>query len=189
LVANIGYAQNTRELILGEWVSDSRTKGGLGGAKFYSADGTLIITFGALVDFTYKVEGNILSIYSLENDLIKKQEISYVGEEIILKTLGTNIEEKLSRVDGDDDQTIVGKWEGSLHNTEAKQILHFTDTGNFYLSVPFASVTGKYQVNKHTLIETIEGKDPSEWRWRFGDNTLILEKTDGSKIERYIRKP
>jgi len=37
------------------------------------------------------------------------------------------------------------------------------------------------------LKEIIKGK-VLEWKWHFEDNTLILEKLDGSKKETYVKK-
>jgi len=184
LLTITSYAQDRQDLIMGEWVSESRTKGGLGTSRSFKAGGTLIVTFGALVNFTYKLEKNILSLYGIEGDLIAKKEVYYLDTDIILINLETKEEERLSRIDGDSKKTILGKWKGP-HYTGGKQILHFTANGNCYLSVPFMFARGNYQVSNHVLKEIIKGK-VLEWKWHFEDNTLILEKLDGSKKETYM---
>ncbi|WP_177419089.1 hypothetical protein [endosymbiont of Lamellibrachia barhami] len=179
--------KDTQDSIIGEWISASRTKGGLGTSKSYQSDGTLIVAFGALVDFSYKLEENILSLYGTDGNLVAKKQVSYIGDDIILKNIATNKEERLTRTAGASDETILGKWKG-VHYTGGKQVLHFTASGNCYLSVPFMSAIGHYQINNHILIEKIKGKEPSEWKWRFEGRNLILEKHDGSKTETYVMK-
>jgi hypothetical protein len=171
--------------VLGEWVSVERTKGGLGTAKIYTADGAVHATFGALVDFKYKIIGNKLTLsFPDAADIVQNVEIN--GTKMIL-TDDTGNKQELTRISGDAKFGIIGKWMGD-HYTGQKQILHFTTLKNCYLSVPMISAKGTYQVKGDNLIESFEGKNKKEWRWAIDDNVLTLTEAAQGKPEKYMRK-
>jgi len=130
--------------ILGEWVSAKRTAGGLGGSKYYKQDGTVIATFGALIDYKYKLTGNILSLYNQEGELSSEEEFKISGSNLFLKNVKTSKEQKLERYDGDHKNGIIGKWIGE-NDTGKKWCFHFTENMNCYFSVPLAQVQGQYR--------------------------------------------
>jgi hypothetical protein len=123
------------ESIHGEWISVNRTKGGLGATKTYKQNNQMISTFGALVDFEFKLDKNQL-ILSIPNTPDITQNVIFSDTKLILTDKSGNKQE-LTRLDKKGSANIAGRWIGN-HYTGAKQILHFTDKQNCYFSVPFA---------------------------------------------------
>ena len=185
ITSPLGLHANDNPLI-GEWVSASRTKGGLGGSKYFNKDGTVIVTFGALVDFTYKIKGNILSFYDDKGTFIADNEFKFSGSNLILKNIERGKELELTRVQGDPLPSIIGKWVGD-HYTGGKQCMHFTKGLNCYFSVPFEQVKATYKVNGDTYTEKYP-EGTSEWKIGIEGDLLTLTKTDGSKVEKYRKK-
>ena len=163
LIFSSCYAQTTPDSIYGEWVSTSRSKGGLGATKTYQPDGTSTTTFGALVNFTYKLNKTTLFIYDVNGELQTTEQVIYDGSDIVLKNLNTHKEQKLIRINKTESSTIIGKWKGT-HYTGKEKTLHFTSKNNCYLSIPFATVVGKYKLNNKKMTEFIKGKKHSEWK-------------------------
>ncbi len=170
--------------ILGEWISVERSKGGLGAAKNYNKDGTVQATFGALVDFKYKVTGKKITLSFPEaDDIVQKFEIK---DSKLVLTDATGNKQELTRISDDAITGLLGKWTG-VHYTGAKQILHFTAAHNCYLAVPMISADGTYIIMGDILTESYKDKGSQNYKWTIRDNVLIL--TDGQgKTEKYMRK-
>jgi len=173
--------------LIGEWVSATRTKGSLGGSKYFNKDGTVIVTFGALVDFTYKTKDNILSLYDDKGTFIADNEFKFSGSNLILKNTKGGEAQELTRVQGEPLPNIIGKWVGD-HYTGKKQCIHFTKGLNCYFSVPFEQVKGTYKVNGDTYTEEFSEKEKTEWKISIENDLLTLTKKDGSKVEKYRKK-
>jgi hypothetical protein len=173
--------------ILGEWISVERTKGGLGAAKNYSKDGSVQATFGALVDFKYKLNGKKLTLSLPQvpeaTDIVQNFEIK--GSKLIL-TDETGNKQELTRISGDAKTGLLGKWTGD-HYTGAKQILHFTAAQNCYLAVPMISADGTYFIMGDILSETYKDKGSQNYQWAIQDSVLTLTDSQG-KTEKYMRK-
>jgi hypothetical protein len=173
-------------VVLGEWISVERTKGGLGSTKTYTADGAVHATFGALVDFKYKLTGNKLTFsFPGADDIVQKIEIK--GTKMILTFETTGDKQELTRIAGNPKAGIIGKWTGD-HYTGQKQIMHFTTAKNCYLSVPMLSANGRYNVTGDFLTESFDEKGPKKWKWSIQDNVLILTDPSQGKSEKYMRK-
>jgi|WetSurMetagenome_2_1015567.scaffolds.fasta_scaffold148087_1 hypothetical protein len=171
--------------ILGEWISVHRTKGGLGSTKIYNREGIVNRTFGALVDYTYKVTGNKLTLsFPDAADIVQTLQID---DTKLILTDGSGNKQELTRLSGDAKYGIIGKWTGD-HYTGKKQILHFTESNNCYLAVPMLSAKGSYQIKDDTLTETFEGKGKQVWQWSIKDNVLILTDLTQGNSEKYMRK-
>lgn len=184
LLAIFPTLSNAESQILGEWYSVQRSNG-LGSAKTYSEDGTVYVTFGALVDFKYELKGDKLTIsFPKADDIIQKVEIKN-GNMTLTDAAGNK--QELTRMDGNTSIGIIGKWTGD-HYTGKKQILDFTAGKTCHLAVPMLSVKGTYQVKGDTLTESFEEKGTKDWKWAIHDNLLMLTETGQGKSEKYIRK-
>lgn len=173
--------------LIGEWVSTVRSKGGLGGSRYFSADGTVIVTYGALIDLKYKTTGNILSLYNENKELVTEHEFMFSGTNLLLKEVTTGREDKLTRVEGESVHNIIGKWVGD-HYTGGKKCMHFTEGQNCYFSVPFFQGKAKYKVDGDAYVEESVEKGLTEWKVSIEGDLLILTKKDGSKLEEYRKK-
>jgi len=173
--------------ILGEWISVERTKGGLGAAKNYSKVDSVQATFGALVDFKYKLDGKKLTLSLPQvpeaSDIVQTFKID--GDKLTLTDDSGNKQE-LTRIPGAGNSGIIGKWTGD-HYTGAKQILHFTKEQNCYLAVPMISADGTYTIMGDVLSESYKDKGSKHYKWTIQDGVLTLNDSQG-KTEKYMRK-
>ncbi len=173
------------ESIYGEWIAVDRTKGGLGAAKTYQQDNNFKVTFGALVDFTYVLNGNKLTLsFPGSPDDIKKVKITQTRLTI---TDDSGNKQELSRLDKSKATEIIGEWIGD-HYTGGKQILHFTNNNNCYLAVPFMSEEGSFILQDTQLVEKYRNNKILEYKWLVQDEILILTSISSGKTERYKRK-
>ena len=172
--------------LVGEWVAAATSRGGLGGTKTYTTNGTVITTYGAVLDFRYKIEGTTL-ISFVETGKPMQQEVIFSGSQMTLKDKATGQEQKLTRMDGPSGSGIVGKWTGS-HYTGGKQIMDFTTNLNCYFSVPMMTAKEPYSVKGSTLTEESERKGTTAWTWVIQDDILTLTKVGTNKVERYKKK-
>jgi hypothetical protein len=173
--------------LIGEWVSTTGSKGGLGGSKYYRTDGTVIVTYGALVDYQYKIKDNLLSLYNEKGELSFENEYKINGSDLVLKEIKTGKEQKLKRVEGDLTPSIIGKWVGS-NDTGAKYCMHFTKGLNCYFSVPMDQVKGQYKFVGNKSIEEFSEIGKTEWIIRIEGDSLTLLENGNSKIEEYRKK-
>jgi hypothetical protein len=173
--------------LLGEWISVERSKGGLGAAKNYTQDGNVRATFGALVDFKYKIVGKKLTLSLPQvpkaTDIVQTFQIN--GDKLTL-TDDTGNKQELTRMPGAGNSGIIGKWTGD-HYTGAKQILHFTKEQNCYLAVPMISADGTYTIMGDVLSESYKDKGSQHYKWAIQDGVLTLNDSQG-KTEKYMRK-
>lgn len=172
--------------ILGEWISVERTKGGLGSARNFAADGVVQATFGAFVDFQYKLDGNKLTLTLVmpggAPDIVQQVEIKDATMTI---AMGTQEKQELTRIAGTPQSGIIGKWTGN-HYAGGKQILQFTPSNNCYFSLPMKSTKGTYQINGDKLIEVFGGQNKTEWIWSIDNDVLTLKQAEG-KTQKYMR--
>lgn len=172
--------------LVGEWVAAATSRGGLGGTKTYTTNGTVVTTYGAVLDFRYQMEGTTL-ISFVETGKPMQQEITLSGSQMILKDKATGQEQKLTRMDGSSGSGIVGKWTGG-HYTGGKQIMDFTTNLNCYFSVPMMTAIEPYTVKGSTLTEESERKGTTSWTWVIQNDILTLTKVGTNKVERYKKK-
>jgi hypothetical protein len=174
-------AQNS---IVGEWIAVERTKGGLGASKSFNIEGIVVTTFGALVDFKYRISGTKMTLsYPNETDVVQKYQIK--NGKLIL--INETCKQELSRLSGEAKTEIVGKWIGD-HYTGGKQILHFTKGGNCYFSVPMVSEEGSYKIDGDRLTETYDKGKIQSWNWSIQSDNLTLIDLVNGKHEKYMRK-
>lgn len=179
----LSVAQDTP---VGEWVSVSTSRGGLGGTREYDAHGVVSVEFGAILNLKYKVLDGKL-ILTGEDSPTPPQAIKIEGDTLTLTDPKSKKEQNFTRVKNSECDGIVGKWVGD-YDTGAKQIIHFTTNLNCYYSVQMLSLTGSYSIDGNKLTEEFPGKGQTEWKWDVKNDILTMTKTDGSKIEKYERK-
>ena len=171
--------------IEGEWISINKSIGGLGITREYRGDGVTRIAFGAMLNLKYTTKGKSLIISDAEGNVIQKHKFTISDNTLTLKG---KLKQVLSRIDGEANTGIIGKWIGK-HDTGDKQIMHFTKNMNYYYSVPMATRDGKYSIKGDTLFEEWPGKNRNaEYSWKIKDNILTLIVSDGSKTEQYEMK-
>jgi len=170
--------------IFGEWLALER-KDGLGVAKTYTQNGGVQATYGALIDYRYKLAGKKLVLSSPPNEAIVRY-VEINAAKLILTDLSGN-RQKFTRISGDVRSGIIGKWTGD-HHTGRKQVMHFTAAKNCYVSVPIVTEKGSYSLKADTLTEKISGKRTENWQCSIDNDVLTLTSPGKDKSEQYRRK-
>ena len=172
--------------ITGEWLSKGRSKGGLGTTIIFTNDGKVTTTMGALVDFTYKIEGDKLFLSGTNGEKLSYQ-FKQEKNTLELKDLSCGEIQKMTKVESCSPSSIIGKW-AYKHYSGAPAEMEFTKNGNCYLSVPMDKVDGKYTISDGILVIKLAGKPESKWTYSIDKDTLTITElgTDEKKI--YNRK-
>ncbi|HSO85768.1 MAG TPA: hypothetical protein VLQ91_04400 [Draconibacterium sp.] len=135
-------------LMVGEWFPLNTSNGGLGAGYTFNEDGKFTTILGAYVAFKYKLEGDTL-IMILPGAGENKTKVEITSTKLIFINNERNTE--LTRIAGDNNTGIIGKWSG-VHDTGSKQIIDFTAFKDMYLSVPMSSEPGTYEI-KGDIVE------------------------------------
>jgi hypothetical protein len=176
--------------VVGKWASDTRSKGGLGTRYNFTNDGVVMISFGALVDFDYRIEGQILKT-NLKGDTVEKPDsipFEIVGDKLIINPSDTNSRQEMTRTSIPDVKAppIVGVW-SFKHYTGVMATMRYATSGLAQLSVPFACLKGRYELQGQELIIEFEGNPSVKRKIRLEGNRLIFLADGEKKQEEYTR--
>jgi hypothetical protein len=172
--------------VVGEWVPATTSKGGLGATRTFDKNGTAVVSFGAAVHVTYKLEANTVVLTSPDGTS-QRMDFAITNDTLTL-TVKDEPSQTLTRVKGTEGKGIVGKWTGK-HSTGKQQVMDFTTKMNCYLSVPFQSETGTFAIVGNTLTEKFQNKDKDKtWNWKIADGVLTLADPSTSKTDTFKRK-
>ncbi len=171
-------------LILGEWFPLNISKGGIGNGLTFTVDGKFNSITGAFIIFKYKLEGDTLISISPDSDREGKQKIEITDTKLIISNEATQSE--LTRISGDSNSGIIGKWTGN-HYTGSKQTMYFTTNQNEYFTLPMSSEEGTYKIND-SIIELSVRKINKSFQWSVDGDTLTLKEIDADMPEqKYLR--
>ena len=184
-------AQRVR--IVGKWESVARSYGGIGTTLEFHSDGTISLTPGAMVDFTYRLDRTrlVLSFTDPGTGEVSENtvDVHITGDSMIQSDPKSGQETRLVRLEGAKADTlpIVATW-SFKHYTGGTAFQVFTADGDAHLRVPFRTDAGTYTVSAETLTIVIEGRDPWQVRYAIDGAMLALLSADGSR-EQYNRVP
>lgn len=179
--------------IVGKWESVARSYGGIGSSLEFHSDGTVSLTPGAMVDFTYRLDGTrlVMSVTDPGTGEVSENtvDVHITGDSMIHSDPESGQEIRFGRLEGAKADTlpIVGTW-SFKHYTGRTAFEVFTADGDVHLRVPFHTDGGTYTVSAETLTIVIEGRDPWQVRYAIDGAMLTLLSADGSR-EQYNRVP
>jgi hypothetical protein len=164
--------------IAGLWSADERTKGGLGSQWLFSGDGHVTMSFGAIVDFTYRVEGNkLITTFSQAGEPPEESTAEFVvsGDVLTINPNDTETKQVMKRMGLrlSGVSPIVGAWTYQ-HYTGAQAIDRYSSNGRMLLSVPFQTVEGTYQLLDGRVTINLEGQRPSDVSVEVSGSTMIM---------------
>jgi hypothetical protein len=182
------------ESLAGTWSAATRSKGGLGAQWVFTRDGEVTLTFGALVDFSYAIAGNRITMTndrepaaSREDSLVEEFVIS--GDTMTQTLAGSPDSRKILRRVGTaaaGTNPIIGEWTYP-HPTGAAAFMRYSGTGTVQLSVPFQTSKGTYRLNGTTLDVELQGRPPMTFDITRDDRALTLTERGSGKAGRYTR--
>ena len=176
-------AEANQNQIVGKWAADSRTKGGLGAMLIFGDDGVVTSTFGALVDFTYLVEGQTIKMTLADSAEQTIEPYSIVGDKLIAYPADPDKREERTRVGTAKPGAppIVGVW-SFKHYTGEMATMQYTSSGFAQLSVPMKTLKGHYKLLAQELTMEFDGQPISNRTIQLSGGHLSL-LADGSKPE------
>ena len=148
--------------IVGKWESVDRSQGGIGNTLEFHADSVVTQVFGAMVDFTYRVEDARLITTFMDASTGELSEDSYgfriSGDTLIQTDEGSGQEiRRMKRVETlkAGVPPIVGTW-SYQHSAGGTAFETFTADGNLYLRRPFRTDTlGTYSAYRGDRLRMI----------------------------------
>ena len=179
----VSPAEANQNQIVGKWAADSRTKGGLGAILIFGDDGVVTSTFGALVDFTYLVEGQTIKMTLANSAEQTIEPYSIVGDKLIAYPADPDKREERTRVGTAKPGAppIVGVW-SFKHYTGEMATMQYTSSGFAQLSVPMKTLKGHYKLLAQELTMEFDGQPISNRTIQLSGGHLSL-LADGSKPE------
>lgn len=175
--------------LTGLWSAQVRTRGGLGSQMTFTAT-DLISTFGALVDFKYEINGNLIKMTSMAPGETPPatlgQEFKIDSDKLtFVHASGTS--QVMTRVGAPhrDAHPIVGDW-AFLHQTGVPAVQRFSRNGITQLSVPFKTNKGPYRLEDDTMHVQFEGMPALALKVKREGNLLTTQDSQGREI-RYVK--
>jgi hypothetical protein len=175
--------------IVGKWASAVRTKGGLGTRYNFEESGVVSSSFGALVDFDYRIEGQSVKT-TLKGDKEQTDSTPFEirGDKLILNPSDPDKRQEMTRtaVTAANAHPIVGIW-SFKHYTGGMATMQYTTTGLAQLSVPFDSLRGRFKRQGEVLQIDFDGMPSFKRKFRLEDDHLLFLADDQNKQEEYLR--
>ena len=178
------------ESIVGKWESVARNQGGLGLTFEFHPDGSIGITPGAMVDFTYRLDGDRLVMSFIEPGTGEVSEhavaVRFKGDSMTQADPESGEKVRYSRL-GEaeaDAPPIVGAW-SFKHYTGGKALQVYTADGHGHLRVPLRTDRGTYTLAGDTL-RIVTRKRTVEMHCVIDGTTLTLRSPEGPP-EQYRR--
>ncbi|NVN92646.1 MAG: hypothetical protein HXX11_18905 [Desulfuromonadales bacterium] len=181
-------ASDQSELV-GKWASVARTKGGLGTRYYFEESGIVMSSFGALVDFDYKIEGQMMKTnLKGEKEQTDSAPFEIVGDKLILNPSDQTTRQEMTRstITATNAHPVVGVW-SFKHYAGGMATMQYTTNGLAQLSVPFDTVKGKFAVQGQSLQIDFDGMPSVTREFRLEGNRLLFLPDGKNMEEKYIR--
>jgi hypothetical protein len=183
-------AQQSSSSIVGRWRSLETSRGRLGAMYEFRSDGTIDLSYGAIVESPWRIENNqlVLPPATVDGDE-QKFTLQWLSDsKLKLKTEASVTE--LTRV-GDRshaDQPLVGEWiehrEEAGHDWEAHWL--FYPNSKALLLIPFKIQHASYTISGSVIHLKLAGIR-SENTFEVKDNVLTFSDPEGGHEDRYAR--
>jgi len=183
-------AQQSSSTIVGRWRSLETSRGGLGSMYEFRSDGTIDLSYGAIVEMQWRIENNQLVLPpAMVGGDEQKFTLQWLSDsKLRLKTEASVTE--LTRV-GDRshaDQPLVGEWiehrEVAGHDLEARWL--FYPNSKALLLIPMKIQHASYTISGSVIHLQLAGIR-SENTFEVKDNILTFSDPEGGHEDRYAR--
>jgi hypothetical protein len=183
-------AQDAAAQLVGRWDGVTRSAGGIGEIIELRADGSMTHWFAAMVEFTYVVQGFLLTTsFTPASGAPVEQtttEIRFEGNVLIQRSVGSGLETRMDRkrAGGPLDPPIVGVW-SYPHDTGRTAYMLYTADGRLIFRLPIRADRGRWSVSGDQLTM---GPLPATARltYRMQGDQLVLIDEQGKETS-YMR--
>lgn len=168
--------------ITGIWSATSRTKGGLGSQWTFFESGDVSLTFGALVDFKYEINGNFILMH-MDEGKITKEEFLISGNKLTIKNEKSQepMVMEWAGIPADIKQPLIGNWTYP-HHTGQTALMRYTRGGLAQLSVPFIVENGTYSIQGNQFVITLRNKEPRAYSFTRNNKQLSLKDSKTNEV-------
>jgi hypothetical protein len=188
MVTGACSAASAADEVTGIWSAQARTKGGLGAQLVFTANGEATITFGALVDLAYTIEGNRITMMVAQDSAAPAEpmveDFTIDGDTMRQRSVEKPEYEKIFRRKGTPhaDAPIIGDWTYP-HQTGPTALVRYSREGIVQLSVPFQTGQGTYRLNGNVLELDVPGRPLAVFDIKREGRTLtLMERATGRTI-------
>lgn len=173
-------------LVLGQWESAVRNKGGVGNILEFKPDGSVTQISAAMGDSTYLLQGEWLRTYWTDESTGKTNEsdtrVEFSGSDLFSEKNDDGAEQSYSERIGSlakGASPLVGEWCSVLLET-LTNYRQFTADGKMFIRMPITVLRGHYSVAGDTLDVRIDGQPPGRYPFRIENGQLVIKSRDGS---------
>ncbi len=182
-------ATNPPANLVGRWRSVETSKGGLGAIYQFNADGTFESSPGAIVDMTYRVEGDQLILPpATTTGPETKSTLAFPANNVLRMSTQGQSEEYQRQGAADPRDRLLGEWltsremDGHRMPTE----MFFYPGGKSLLVIRFTVEKGRYSVTNGRLVGEIGGRVGLDGPFDFTDGILSIHRS-GGRITKWAR--
>jgi hypothetical protein len=192
--------------IIGHWVAQNRSAGGIGSLWEFNQDGTLRMAPGAIVDVPYRLEGDTLTLpptNTLPDAKPQIYKVRFEGDNAFYQSFeSVEIPYKRTQKGRPEDSPIVGQWKlnvaklplqngAPVTGAMADATYTYTRDGICKLRIPFRWTSGTFDVAKQTftLNYTDEQGIPKQFTGHFtlSKGQLNLTQPDSHSTDVYVK--
>jgi hypothetical protein len=179
--------------LVGRWDADGRSRGGLGQWLQLADDGTFTHTMGAMVDSTWRLEGQTLTITMEEKPgVLTSQAMEISLEKNTLRRMVNGRRVTMERAGGTAGETgLTGTWKYPyMDMAGATAYEQFLPDGRLLFRLPMVTRKGRYTVQGDTNSLAVGGSTTTRGKWRLAGDILELQlaATDAEPIQRFRRE-
>src|SRR5262245_28060529 len=169
-------APTSTQLIVGLWESRETSKGGIGQALEFRADGRFVETYVILLNMFYRISGDHRALLETPGAADSVQDVTFRVDGNVLTEIGpdgtTLTKERFGKPPASG-PALTGVWR-YRHDTGAVAYERYADDGRFLFRLPMRSLTGCFTLDGDRLRLAHQGAPETVMAigWRAGDLVL-----------------
>jgi len=163
--------------LVGLWESRETSKGGIGHAMEFRADGTFVETYLILLNLFYRISGDHRALLETPTAADSVQDVTFRVDGNVLTETGpdgsTLTKERFGKLAGAGATSLAGVWR-FRHDTGALAYERYADDGTFQFRLPMRSSTGCFTLDGDRLRLAPQAASTAVMpiAWRAGDLVL-----------------
>jgi hypothetical protein len=164
------------ESLVARWDSETRSRGGLGTWIELAANGTCAQTTGAMIDGTWTLEGDRLTLDMKETDGRRHSQsvtVKMTGEHQTQVVSGQSRQLVRVGVAESGATPLIGIW-SYPHYAGGQAYEEYRNDGRYLFRLPIRTTPCRWTVNGNQLL-IVEGSRKRELRWSLEGDRLVLE--------------
>lgn len=187
LLLLLAWSAAAADSLTGTWTADARSKGGIGTTLKFSGDGAVTSMLGAIVDFRFAIDGQILTTTFQEpsgTNTVMHQAFQLTGNKLVTEPADPDKRLEMTRVGTG--TSLAGQWTYELRpGTQALLQYNTNNTGQLF--VPMQTRQGQYKLESGMLTFEFPGEPATARQVTLsGDHLTLLAEAD-HREQRFTR--